>query len=302
MPSFLLEFLKLTFELIGLFFVISFLVGVGQFFINPKSKIFTFSRNNKFLSASCGALLGGVTPFCSCSTIPLFVGFVKSKAPFSTSIAFLLASPIINPAILTLMGVFFGIKTAILYGLCTFIFAVLFGLVLEKFGFEKEIYDISITGGKEESQMWSELTGTFGMRLKTVIQTSIFNSLLLLRKVFPYLLVGTAIGALIHGLLPVSVVQKVAGIPAWFSVPAAALIGIPLYIRTETIIPMATVLQSVGLGPGVLVSLMVEGGSASLPEVSLLSSIFTKKMLAAFLISVFTVACATGFIFNSLLG
>ena len=107
--------------------------------------------------------------------------------------------------------------------------------------------------------MWSELTGTFGMRLKTVIQTSIFNSLLLLRKVFPYLLVGTAIGALIHGLLPVSVVQKVAGIPAWFSVPAAALIGIPLYIRTETIIPMATVLQSVGLGPGVLVSLMIGG-------------------------------------------
>ncbi len=302
MPSFLLEFLKLTFELIGLFFVISFLVGVGQFFINPKSKIFTFSRNNKFLSACCGALLGGVTPFCSCSTIPLFVGFVKSKAPFSTSIAFLLASPIMNPAILTLMGVFFGIKTAILYGLCTFIFAVLFGLVLEKFGFEKEIYDISITGGKEESQMWSELTGTFGMRLKTVIQTSIFNSLLLLRKVFPYLLVGTAIGALIHGFLPVSVVQKVGGIPAWFSVPAAALIGIPLYIRTETIIPMATVLQSVGLGPGVLVSLMIGGGGASLPEVSLLSSIFTKKMLAAFLISVFAVACATGFIFNSLLG
>lgn len=302
MPSFLLEFLKLTFELIGLFFVISFLVGVGQFFINPKSKIFTFSRNNKFLSACCGALLGGVTPFCSCSTIPLFVGFVKSKAPFSTSIAFLLASPIMNPAIITLMGVFFGIKTAILYGLCTFIFAVLCGLVLEKFGFEKEIYDISITGGKEESQMWSELTGTFGMRLKTVIQTSIFNSLLLLRKVFPYLLVGTAIGALIHGFLPVSVVQKVGGIPACFSVPAAALIGIPLYIRTETIIPMATILQSVGLGPGVLVSLMIGGGGASLPEVSLLSSIFTKKMLAAFLISVFAVACATGFIFNSLLG
>ena len=302
MPSFLLEFLKLTFELIGLFFVISFLVGVGQFFINPKSKIFTFSRNNKFLSACCGALLGGVTPFCSCSTIPLFVGFVKSKAPFSTSIAFLLASPIMNPAIITLMGVFFGIKTAILYGLCTFIFAVLCGLVLEKFGFEKEIYDICITGGKEESQMWSELTGTFGMRLKTVIQTSIFNSLLLLRKVFPYLLVGTAIGALIHGFLPVSVVQKVGGIPAWFSVPAAALIGIPLYIRTETIIPMATILQSVGLGPGVLVSLMIGGGGASLPEVSLLSSIFTKKMLAAFLISVFAVACATGFIFNSLLG
>ena len=241
MPSFLLEFLKLTFELIGLFFVISFLVGVGQFFINPKSKIFTFSRNNKFLSACCGALLGGVTPFCSCSTIPLFVGFVKSKAPFSTSIAFLLASPIMNPAIITLMGVFFGIKTAILYGLCTFIFAVLCGLVLEKFGFEKEIYDISITGGKEESQMWSELTGTFGMRLKTVIQTSIFNSLLLLRKVFPYLLVGTAIGALIHGFLPVSVVQKVGGIPAWFSVPAAALIGIPLYIRTETIIDRKSV-------------------------------------------------------------
>lgn len=207
-----------------------------------------------------------------------------------------------NPAIITLMGVFFGIKTAILYGLCTFIFAVLCGLVLEKFGFEKEIYDISITGGKKELQMWSELAGTFGMKLKTVIQTSILNSLLLLRKVFPYLLVGTAIGALIHGLLPVSVVQKVGGIPAWFSVPAAALIGIPLYIRTETIIPMATVLQSVGLGPGVLVSLMIGGGGASLPEVSLLSSIFTKKMLAAFLISVFAVACATGFIFNSLLG
>lgn len=110
MPSFLLEFLKLTFELIGLFFLISFLVGIGQFFINPKSKIFKFSRSNKFLSACCGALLGGVTPFCSCSTIPLFVGFVNSKAPFSTSIAFLLASPIMNPAIITLMGVFSGLK------------------------------------------------------------------------------------------------------------------------------------------------------------------------------------------------
>ena len=149
--------------------------------------------------------------------------------------------------------------------------------------------------GRNYRYVWNEVK-------KLLFKRSIFNSLLLLRKVFPYLLVGTAIGALIHGLLPVSVVQKVAGIPAWFSVPAAALIGIPLYIRTETIIPMATVLQSVGLGPGVLVSLMIGGGGASLPEVSLLSSIFTKKMLAAFLISVFTVACATGFIFNSLLG
>lgn len=302
MLSAVFVFLKLTAELICLFFVVSFLVGIVQFFINPKSGIFQFSRKNKFLSAGCGALLGAVTPFCSCSTIPLFVGFIKSKAPFSTSVAFLLSSPILNPAILTLVGAFFGIKSAVLYGLCTFFFAVSFGLLLERLGYEKEIYDVTISGGKDKTLIWSDLTGTLGCKIRTVLITAAANSIQLLRKVFPYLMLGTVIGAMIHGFLPVSMVQKISEIPGWLSIPAAAIVGIPLYLRTETIIPMATVLQSVGLGPGVLVSLMIGGGGASIPEVSLLSSIFTKKMLTAFLASVFIVACATGFIFKQILG
>ncbi len=302
MLSYLLYFLKLTAELVGLFFAISFLVGLGRYFINPRSRLFQYAGKNKLLSAACGALVGAVTPFCSCSTIPLFVGFIKSKVPFSTSVAFLISSPILNPAILTLMGVFFGARVAVLYGLCTFFFAVFFGLLLERLGFEKEVYDVNITGGSEESLSWAELSGTTGEKIRTALRNSLIGSLLLLRKVFPYLIFGAAIGSVIHGVLPVSVVQKLSSIPGWLSIPVAAVVGIPLYLRTETIIPAATILQSCGLGPGVLISLMIGGGGASIPEVSLLSSIFTKKMLTAFLLSVFIVACTTGFIFNQLLG
>ena len=137
-------FLMLFGELFGLFIGISFLVALLQIYVSQEriKKILTTPR--KGLNSVLGALLGAVTPFCSCSTIPVLVGLFKSGAPFCGAISFLLTSPILNPAIITLMLAFFGVKATIIYMAFTFIFAVVMGLILDAAGFEKEIKNVSV--------------------------------------------------------------------------------------------------------------------------------------------------------------
>ena len=154
-------FLMLFGELFGLFIGISFLVALLQIYVSQEriKKILTTPR--KGLNSVLGALLGAVTPFCSCSTIPVLVGLFKSGAPFCGAISFLLTSPILNPAIITLMLAFFGVKATIIYMAFTFIFAVVMGLILDAAGFEKEIKNVSVRGGHQDAVSWETMQGTF---------------------------------------------------------------------------------------------------------------------------------------------
>lgn len=154
-------FLMLFGELFGLFIGISFVVALLQVYVSQEriKRILTTPR--KGLNSILGALLGAVTPFCSCSTIPVLVGLFKSGAPFCGAISFLLTSPILNPAIITLMLAFFGVKATVIYAIFTFTFAVVMGLVLDKAGFEKEIKNVSVKGGHQDGICWEKLQGTF---------------------------------------------------------------------------------------------------------------------------------------------
>lgn len=255
----------------------------------------------KGLNSILGALLGAVTPFCSCSTIPVLVGLFKSGAPFNGAISFLLTSPILNPAILTLMVAFLGIKATVIYTIFTFTFAVVMGLILDAAGFQKEVKNVTVTGGHQDNVSWETLKGTFWQKQAQSFKIAFRDSFGLFKGVVGYLLLGAGIGAFIYEFIPTDLLANFAGANNLWAVPFAAIIGIPMYIRTETMIPIASILISKGVAPGVMIALILGGAGASIPEVSLLNSIFKKKMVVAFVLCIFAVATITGYVFNFVL-
>lgn len=291
-------FLMLFGELFGLFIGISFIVALLQIYVSQERIKRILSTPRKGVNSILGALLGAVTPFCSCSTIPVLVGLFKSGAPFNGTVSFLLTSPILNPAILTLMLAFFGLKSTIVYTVFTFTFAVIMGLVLDKAGFEKEVKKVSVKGGHEDSVSWNTLQGTFWQKQWKAIKISLKDAFELFKGVIVFLIIGAGIGAFIYEFIPTDLLANFAGTNSLWAVPLAAIIGIPMYIRTETMIPIASILIAKGIAPGIMIALILGGAGASIPEVSLLNSIFKKKMVIAFVLCIFTVATITGYAFN----
>ncbi len=291
-------FLMLFGELFALFIGISFVVALLQIYISQDriKRILTTPR--KGLNSVLGALLGAVTPFCSCSTIPVLVGLFKSGAPFCGAISFLLTSPILNPAIITLMLAFFGIKATIVYTVFTFLFAVIMGLVLDAAGFEKEIKNVTVKGGHKDGISWEKMTGSFWQKQGQAMMYALKDAFGLFKGVLLFLLLGAGIGAFIYEFIPTDLLANFAGASNLWAVPLAALVGVPMYIRTETMIPIASILIAKGVAPGVMIALILGGAGASIPEVSLLSSIFKKKMVITFVVCIFAVATITGYIFN----
>lgn len=294
-------FLYLFTELLLLFIGISFVVALLQVYVSKEKIQRTLTTPRKFVNSILGAALGAVTPFCSCSTIPILVGLIKSGAPFSGTMSFLLTSPILNPAIIALFLTFFGVKATIIYALFTFTFAVVMGLVLDKLGFAKEVKNVKIQGLSEDEVVYEKLQGTFWQKNAVAWKHSLKEALVLFKGVVVYLLIGAGIGAFIYEFVPTDFLARFAGADVWWAVPVAAVLGIPMYIRTETMIPIASILIGKGVGYGTMIALIIGGAGASIPEVSLLGSIFKKKMVIAFVLCIFFVATVTGYLFNILM-
>lgn len=295
-----LDFFKLIMgELIALFIGISFLVALLQRYISKEIIKKILTKPHKGFQNIFGALLGAVTPFCSCSTIPILVGLFKSGAPFGGTISFLISSPILNPMILILFVKFFGVKITLIYAAFTFTFAVLAGIVLEKLGMESQIKNVAVKGGHDEEITYDVLKGTTIQKHIQVFNLALKDTFSLFVKVVPFLLVGAGVGAFIYGFVPENFITKVAGPENLFAVPVAAVIGVPMYVRTETMIPIAKALNASGMSLGAIMALVIGGAGASIPEVTLLNTIFKKKMVVAFVLSVFLVATIAGYMFNA---
>lgn len=322
------EFVKLFGELLFLFVGVSFVVALLQIYVSPEKIKNLLSTPIKPVNSILGASLGVVTPFCSCSTIPILNGLIKSGVPFCGVISFLLTSPVLNPAIITLFIAFFGIKATIIYSAFVLSLSIIMGLTLDKFGFEKEIKNVAKTAcgcAKKFTKFSSLKCGCSKNISETEISTkkcccskniskeknlnkhieniknAAKNSKELFKNVFPYLLIGAVIGAFIHEVIPEDLFANFSGVNNFLAIPIAALVGIPMYIRTETMIPVASILMTKGVSAGVVIALIIGGAGASLPELSLLSSIFKKKMIFAFVGCVFFVAIITGIMFNIIL-
>ena len=294
-------FFEIFGELLVLFAFIGFFVIMLQILISPARIRRALTARKPVYSACLGALLGVATPFCSCSTIPVLIGLLKSGAPFCGCMSFLIVSPILNPAVVTMMGAFFSPVAAALYAVVTFVFAVSIGLLLDKSRFAQYVKRIGWRGQLSSGIAWRDLGNTFWERLLEACKISLYETWQMFRAVFVWLLISAFIGMFVHEFVPQSLLDYLSSANSAWTIPLAALAGIPLHIHADTLIPIASALVSRGVSSGVVVALILGGAGASIPEVSLLSSIFRPRLLAAFLVSVFSVAIVTGWLFNAAL-
>lgn len=283
--SFLQTFFILFIELTVLFIFISFLVSLLQQKFTEERIKQILNRPNKWTGYLYGTGLGALTPFCSCSTIPILAGLLSSKAPFGPSISYLIASPLLNPVIIIMLWTLLGWKLTLYYFIIIVIFSMLIGIVWERLGLEHSVKKVKVRRGNgtndESVPKW---------RLAIRDAWSFFYSLL------PYLLIGVFIGAIIHDFIPQDIIVKYAGSDKPWAIPIASIIGIPMYIRAETMLPIGSALVGKGMGIGAVIALLIGGAGASIPEVVLLSKLFKRKLVVAFVISILSVAIITGFI------
>ncbi|EDL66111.1 permease [Bacillus sp. SG-1] len=278
------SFLYIALELTILFIVVSFIISLLQGVI-PYEKIERrLTGKNKAIAASAAVLFAFITPFCSCSTIPIVVNMLKKKMPFGIVMIFLFSSPVLDPTILTIMGVLLGWKVTIIYTLITSVLSIVIGFMLERFGFEKSVKNVVMTGYVETQKKFN-------------IQKSLAETMSLMKSVLPYLLIGAAIGAIIHGLVPTETISYLFGGDKWWLIPLAAIVGIPLYIRLSSMVPISQVLIMKGMALGPVMAMMISSAGASLPEVILLKSIFKKELVLTFVLSVIGMSTIAGFVF-----
>lgn len=287
-------FVFITFELIALFLFISTAVGFILMYI-PQKKIKMWLSGRGIFGNIMASAIGALTPFCSCSTIPMLVGFLHSGVPFGCAMSFLIASPLLNPVIIGMLGVMLGLKAMIVYFATTFALSVLFGIILEKKGMQRYVKNARFSCGcaetVENKQTWPA---------KRKLYEAFAGAWGRFRPIIGYLLIGTALGAGIHGYMPQDFVLNIAGPDNIFAIPVAAILGIPLYIRAETAIPVGMALLAKGMGIGAVIALVIGGAGMSIPEMTLLSGVFSRKLVAVFVTAVFFTAVITGYIFNIL--
>lgn len=346
-------FAFLATELIILFLAISYIVGVLQEFLTPE-KIQSILSSRKGKGYVVAALLGAITPFCSCSTIPFLKGLLRARAGFGPMMVFLFGSPLLNPVIIGLFVVTFGWKVALFYFAIAMAVSVVAGYVLEKLGFERyvkpEAYEsagasscgttcgdsapkvekkesscgtsscgepapvmakeTSCCGTKEEPKVEVSCCSADGTAAAKVVEKKEPSRWMRIwlstwkdfKQVFPYLMMGIAIGSFIYGFIPTDLIAEYAGEGKWYAIPIAAVIGIPLYIRAEAVIPLSAALVQKGMALGSVMALIIGSAGASLTEVILLKSIFKNQMIAAFLFVILSMAIGAGYLYTFMFG
>ncbi|WP_255546448.1 MULTISPECIES: permease [unclassified Nesterenkonia] len=281
-------FAVLLVELLALFLVVSTLVALVNRRFGPE-KLRQWLGSGRVPGPVKGLLLGAITPFCSCSTLPMLVGMLNAGVAFQTAMTFLIASPLLNPIIVGGMVIIFGWQTALVYTLFMIVVALIIPWVWKALGLTDALKRVRVTG-ESTPEPWSGVRRELPGALRQAWRD--------LRPLLIPMLIGIAIGATIYGTVPEDQLAGFAGAGTWWAVPLAAVIGIPLYIRLETMLPIALALQTAGVGIGPIFALMIGGAGASPPEVSMLAAIFKPRLLAAFVITIITVAILGGYLIS----
>lgn len=288
-------FVIITAELLVLFLGISAIVAFVLLHI-PQEKLRAWLSRKGIGGNILGAFVGALTPFCACSTIPMTVGLLHAGAPFGAVMSFVIASPLLNPIILAMIATMLGLEACIIYFVITFSASVLFGLVVHKGGFASQIKAVRLKQGCCSAEDPAKPEG-FGAKVRYSFRSA-WNDL---TPVIPFLLIGVGLGAAIYGFVPEDFVVKLAGEGNPFAVPMAAIIGIPLYIRAETAIPIGLALADKGMSVGAVMALVIGGSGMAIPEMSMLASIFRKKLVGALVAAIFLTAVVGGLSFNALI-
>lgn len=291
-------FVLITVELIAWFLLISALVEIILMYV-PEEKIRKKLSGAGIFGNIIAAEFGALTPFCACTTIPMTVGFLNAGVPFGSAISFLIASPLLNPIILGMLGAMVGIKAMAAYFVIAFSCSVLFGLLLERLGAQRYVKNVRLkpatccAGG--------EVVDKRSLPFRGKVKAAFAGAWGSLRPIMGYLLIGVALGAGIYGYMPQDFVMKIAGPDNPFAIPVAAVLGIPLYIRAETAIPIGLALMGKGMSIGAVIALIIGGAGMAIPEMTMLASIFKNRLVAMIVLVIFLTAVVSGYLFNILL-
>ncbi len=283
-----------TIKIFLLLVAIIFIVSVVRSFLPPEKIKNILSHKNKFVGNILASLLGIVTPFCTCSAIPLFLGFVEAGVPLGVTFSFLVASPMINEvAVVMLLGLF-GWKVAVIYIFSGLIIAIISGVVIGKLKVENLVYDFS--KNKNINQL-----GLPSLSWKQRFVYAGNYTLDIVKKVWLFVLIGVGVGAWIHGYVPADLIAQYAGGNHWYSVPLAVLIGIPLYSNAAGVIPLVSVLTEKGVSMGTTLAFMMAVTGLSLPEFLILRKVMKTKLIIIFASIVGVGIIFTGYLFNLIL-
>jgi uncharacterized protein len=287
---FIFDSLKIFFLLT----VIIFAVAIIRSFFPPEKTKKILAHRREYVGNGAAALLGVVTPFCSCSAVPLFIGFVESGVPLGVTFSFLISSPMVNEVALILLYGLFGWKIAVLYLGTGLIVAMIAGLVIGRLKLESQVEDyvwqIRVGEGVIEESSWSQ---RFGYARKYTME--------ILRKVWLYVVIGIGIGGFIHGYVPQDFLVRYAGPGNPLAVPMAVALGVPLYSNAAGVIPIVHALMAKGMSIGTVLAFMMAVTALSFPEMVILRKVLKVRLLAVF-VAIMTVSIiGVGYLFNLVL-
>lgn len=274
--------------------VIVFAVAIVRSFFPPERTRAYLSKTHLYVGNVLAAALGTVTPFCSCSAVPLFIGFVESGVPLGVTFSFLIASPMVNEIALILLFGMFGWKIAIIYLVSGLSVAIVGGIVIGKLGLEDQVeeyvYAVKVGETDAPSLTWPGRLGYARGYVREIVG-----------KVWPYVVGGIALGAVMHGYIPTDALARYAGPGNPLAVPLAVAIGIPLYSNAAGVIPLVSVLVDKGVAIGTVLAFMMAVVGLSVPECIILRKVIKPRLIAIFLGINFVTITAIGYLFNWLI-
>lgn len=277
--------------------VINYVMAITRYYF-PMEKVRDMLTKRRWfgLDYLFAAFLGVITPFCSCSSIPLFIGFVGAGIPLGVTFAFLISSPLVNESSLYLFPAMFGMKVTVLYNLVGIAVAVLGGILIQKLHVEKYIKP-ELLKFKSRQDVEAEYGGS-SLPFKKLIVYFWKDGMNITKQVFPYVVLGVSIGALIHGFVPASFVEKYLSIKQWWTIPLATLLGAPLYANSVSVIPVMEALIGKGVPLGTALSFMTAIVTVSIPEGLILRMVMKWQLLAMFFGITIVGIMIIGYVFN----
>ena len=283
--------------LIMLFLISSIMGIVNAYFPIERLREYLVSHRLYGLQYLLASIFGAITPFCSCSSIPLFIGFVKGGIPLGVTLAFLITSPLVNEVAVAMFLGSFGLQATMVYVVSGILLGCIGGFVLGRMRLEPYLSDWVKhvqAQSEEQTEQWERDNATFTQRLPTIIS----DAWQIVRSVLVYVLIGIGIGAFMHGFIPEGFFEQYMSRENWYAVPLSVILAVPMYANAAGIVPVVEVFVAKGIPLGTAIAFMMAVVGLSLPEATLLKKVMTWRLISIFFATITLFIILSGYMFN----
>lgn len=285
-------------KILMLLFLISSIMGiVNAYFPIERLREYLVSHRLYGLQYLLASIFGAITPFCSCSSIPLFIGFVKGGIPLGVTLAFLITSPLVNEVAVAMFLGSFGLQATMVYVVSGILLGCIGGFVLGRMRLEPYLSDWVKhvqAQSEEQTEQWERDNATFTQRLPTIIS----DAWQIVRSVLVYVLIGIGIGAFMHGFIPEGFFEQYMSRENWYAVPLSVILAVPMYANAAGIVPVVEVFVAKGIPLGTAIAFMMAVVGLSLPEATLLKKVMTWRLISIFFATITLFIILSGYMFN----